>query len=123
MREEQLVDNARTRHTHRALLLGGRMRGHDHAAGHPVGPNRNLRAIVEAAHRLARWTLLELIGRQVQTRLDERMIEHAVLFAAGDKGEARSIGEHGSGAILAIEPRASCVLAKGGGLPDTDQWS
>jgi hypothetical protein len=39
----------------------------------------------------------------MQTCLNERMIEHAVVFATGHKGEACQIGEHGPGAILAVE--------------------
>jgi hypothetical protein len=39
----------------------------------------------------------------VQTRLDERMIEHRVLFAACHNGEASQVGEHGPGAILSSE--------------------
>jgi hypothetical protein len=71
-----------------------------HAADHTLRPHRNIPAVVEAAHHLAFWTLLELIGWQVQARLDERVIEHAVLFATGYEGEACQIGEHGSRAIL-----------------------
>ena len=37
------------------------------------------------------------------------MIEHGVLFAARNAGKARCIGEHGPGAILSVESRASRV--------------
>ena len=104
--EEQFVDNARTCEANRALLFAGWMGGHNHATPHSLGPYRNLRAIVEAAHDLTFWTLLELIGGQVQTRLDERVIEHRVVFAACHKCEASEIGEHSPRAILAVEPRA-----------------
>ena len=40
----------------------------------------------------------------MQTRLDERVIEHRVLFAASHEGEAREITEYGPCAILPIEP-------------------
>jgi len=40
----------------------------------------------------------------MQTRLDERVIEHRVLFAASHEGEAREIAEYGPCAILPIEP-------------------
>ena len=38
------------------------------------------------------------------------MIEHRVVFAAGHKGETTHVGEHGPGAILAIEPEQSALL-------------
>ena len=86
------------------------MSGHDHAAQHTLGPHGYLWAIVEAANHLAFWTLLKLIGGQMQTRLDERMIEHAVLFATGHERESSQIGEHGPGAILSVEPEKSTFL-------------
>jgi hypothetical protein len=45
----------------------------------------------------------------VQTRLDQRMIEGAVLFATGHKREACQIREHRSGPILAVKPE-ECAL-------------
>jgi hypothetical protein len=33
------------------------------------------------------------------------MIKYRVVFAAGDKGEASEIGEHGPSAILAVKPQ------------------
>src|SRR5712691_2923656 len=86
------------------------MGSYDHTAQHPFGSHRHLRAIVETAHRLAFCTLLDLIGGQVQTRLNERMIQHAVLFATGHKGKASHIGEHSPGAILAVEPQQGALL-------------
>ncbi len=74
-----------------------------------LGPQRHVWAVVEAADHLAFRALLELIWGQVQTRLHERMIEHGVLFAARNAGKARRIGEHGPGAILFVESRASRV--------------
>jgi hypothetical protein len=78
----------------------------------PSGPDFDLRTVVEAARDLAFWTLLELIGRQGQTRLDQRMIKESVLFATGHKGESGQIGKHSSGPILAVESRASCVKVR-----------
>ncbi len=86
------------------------MCGHDHAAGHALGPHRDLRAEVSAADHLAFGTLLNLIGGQVQTRLDQRMIEQAVFFATGHKREADYIGKHSSRAILPIEPKQGTSL-------------
>jgi hypothetical protein len=48
----------------------------------------------------------------VQTCLDERMIEHAVLFAAGHIGEASQICQHCPGAILPVEPQQGTRLRK-----------
>src|SRR5205085_2906170 len=98
------------RDANRALLLAGWMGGHHHATEHALGPYRHCRAVVEAAHYLAFRALLELIWGQVQTRLNERMIEHGVVFAAGHKGETSHVGEHGPGAILSIEPEQSALL-------------
>jgi hypothetical protein len=67
-----------------------------------------LRAVVETANDLVFGTLLELIRRQVQTRLDE----HRVVFAAGHERESCQIREHGPGAILSIEPEQGAFLRK-----------
>src|SRR5258708_2627055 len=88
------------------------MGGHHHTAGHTLGPYRDLRTIVEAAHHLTFRTLLELIWRKVQTRLNERVVEHGVLFAAGHKHEASEIGEDSPCAILAVEPQQGARLRK-----------
>src|SRR5579875_1470027 len=101
--EEEFIDDAFARHANRTLLLVGWMGGHHHAAGYPLSPHWHCRAVVEAAHQLTFWTLLELIWGQVQTRLNERMIKRAVLLAARHKGEAGQIGEDCSRAILSIE--------------------
>ena len=105
VREEEFVDDARTRDANGALLFACWMGCHHHAAGHTLGSHRHFWAVVEAAHHLAFWTLLELIWWEMQTRLDQRMIEHGVLLAAGHKGEAGQISEHGPGPILAVEPK------------------
>jgi hypothetical protein len=102
--EEEFVDEARTRNANRTLLLANGMGRYHHAARHTERSHRYLRTIVEAAHDLTFRTLLELIRGQVQTRLDERMIEHRVLFAARYKGETSQVCQHGPRAILAIEP-------------------
>ena len=102
--EEEFIDDARTRDADGTLLQAFWVGGHHHATGHARRPHRHSRAIIEAAHDLTFRTLLDLIWGQMQTRLDERMIEHRVLFPAGDKGEASQVGEHSPGAILSIEP-------------------
>ena len=85
--EEEFVDDACTRDADGALLVGSLMGCHDHTAEHTLGSHRNLWAVVEAAHHQAFWALLELIWREVQTRLDQWMIESGVLFTAGQKRE------------------------------------
>ena len=102
--EEEFVDHARTRDANGALLFASWMCRHHHSARHALGSHLHRLAVVEAAHHLAFRALLELIGGQVQTRLDERMIEHGVLFAARNIGEASQVSQHGPGAILSIEP-------------------
>src|SRR5712692_1055566 len=110
--EEEFVDDACTRDTHAALLLGSLMRGYDHAAEYSLGSHRDLWTVVEAAHRLAFRPLLKLIGWQVQTRLNERMVEHTVVFAAGHKREACHIGEHRPRPILTVESEQGMRLWK-----------
>ena len=112
LREEEFLDDALPCEANRALLRAGGMGGHHHATEHALGPYRHSRAIVEAAHDLAFRALLELIWGQVQTRLNERMIEHRVVFAAGHKGETSHVGEHGPGAILSIEPEQGALLGE-----------
>jgi hypothetical protein len=56
--------------------------------------------------------MLELIWGQVQTRLDERMIQHGVVFATHHEREASQIRQHGSGAILPIEPEQGSLMRK-----------
>ena len=48
----------------------------------------------------------------MQTRLDQRVIEYAVVFAASDKGEPRHIREYGPGAILPVEPQQRAFVWK-----------
>src|SRR5512142_2606960 len=110
--EEEFVDDACTRDANGALLFGSLMGGNDHTAQHTLRSHRNIWAVIQAAHHLAFGTLLELVGRQVQTCLDQRMIEDAVLFATGHKREPGQISEHGSGSILAVEPQQSVCLWK-----------
>jgi hypothetical protein len=103
VREEQFLDNARACDPNGTLLLPCGMRGHDHAAGHPLRSHWHLGAIVEAALHLTFGPLLKLVGRQVQPRLNQRMIEQVIVFATGHKREPSHIGEHGPIAILPIE--------------------
>ncbi len=103
--KEQFVDNAFACDAHRTLLFRSWMGGHHHAAREALGADWHVWTIVEAADDPALRTLLELISRQVQTCLNQRVIEHAVLLAAGHKREPSHIGEDGSGAILPVEPQ------------------
>jgi len=119
-RPEQLVDHPCACDAHRTLLVAGWMGRHHHSAQHTLGSHRHRLAVIETAHHLAFRALLDLIGRKMETRLDERVIKNAVVFATGHKRQARHIGEHRPSAILAIEPRASCVLEKAEMQPGTD---
>jgi hypothetical protein len=66
--------------------------------------------------------LLDLIWEQMQARLDARVIEGGVVFAAGHKSEASQVGERSRSAILSIEPKqgafsrklARCEVARDG---------
>jgi hypothetical protein len=108
--EEEFVHNARARDPNGTFLFRGWMSGHHHAAQHTFGSHWHFRAVVEAAHRLTFRALLKLIWWEVQTCLDEWVIEHRVVFASGHKGEASQVSQHGPCAILAIEP---CAAVRG----------
>jgi len=110
IREEEFRDDVLPRDANRTLLLAGRMGRYYHPAPLPLRSHRHQWAVVEAAHGLACWTRLELIRRQVQTCLNERMIKGAVLFASRHESEACQVGEDGPGAILPIEP---CAAVRG----------
>src|SRR5450755_384370 len=83
---------------------------HDHTIGDTLGPYRYFRTIVQATHYLTLWTLLDLIRGKVQTRLDKRVIENAVVFATRHKSKANQVGEDCPGAILAVEPQQGKLL-------------
>jgi hypothetical protein len=108
--EEEFVDDALSREANPALLFVGRVGRHHHAARHARRPHRHLGAVVEAAHHLTFRTLLKLIRWQVQTWLDEWVIEDGVLFATRHEGEARGVRKYSPGAILSIQPEQSAFL-------------
>src|SRR5207245_1418017 len=87
--EEEFVDDARARDADPTLLCAGWVGRHHYAALHARRSHRHIRAVVEAAHQLTFRTTLELIWGQMQTRLDKRMIQHGVVFAAHHEREAR----------------------------------
>jgi hypothetical protein len=93
-----------------ALLFACGMRCHNYTAPHLFGPYRNLSTIVEAALGLTFRALLELIWREVQTCLDERMIQDAIFFATGHEREPSEIRTYSSRAILSIEPEQGAGL-------------
>jgi hypothetical protein len=110
IREEEFIDDTRTRDANWTLLVANWMGRYHHAARRALRSHRYLRTIVEAAHHLTFWALLELIWWEVQTCLDKRMIKGGVLLAAGHKGETSQIREHGSGPIVAVEPQQGASL-------------
>ena len=110
--EEQLVDHPCPCDAHRTLLGACWMGRHHHSAQHTLGSHRHRLAVIETADHLAFRALLDLIGRKMQTRPDERVIKDAVVFATGHKREARHIGEDRPGAILTIEPQHGAFWRK-----------
>jgi hypothetical protein len=119
--EEEFVDHAPAGHADGFLLvrlllpvLVSRVRCYHDPARHACSAHWDRWTIGEAAHGLAFRALLGLIGRQVQACLHERVLKDGGVFATSHKGEARHIGEHRPGAILAIKARASCVLEEAG---------
>src|SRR5712691_5059270 len=108
--EEEFVHDARARDPNGTFLFCGWMGGHDHAAPHPLGPHRHRLAVVEAAYDLTFRTLLGLIWGEVQTRLNERMIDYRVIFATSHEGEASQVRQRSSRAILSIEPEQGVLV-------------
>ena len=84
-----------------------------HATLHAKRSHRHIGAVVKAAHELALLSDAgaESFGRCV-SRLDERMIQHGVVFATHHEREASQIRQHGSGAILPIEPEQGSLMRK-----------
>ena len=80
--EEEFVDDTFPRDANPTLLFASWMGCYYHAAVHALWPYWHIRTVVEAAHQQAFGTMLELIGWQVQTCLDQRMIQHRVVTAA-----------------------------------------
>lgn len=103
VREEAFVDHAFSGHSNGALLRPFGMCGYDHAAGHAIWSHRDFRTIGEAAHHLRLRTLRELIGRQMQTGLKQRVIEQAIVFASGHQRKTGEIGEDRSIALRSVE--------------------
>ncbi|WP_242527282.1 hypothetical protein [Ktedonosporobacter rubrisoli] len=110
IREEQFVDHTCSCDAHGTLLLPCGMGGYDHATGHAIRSDRDRGTIVEATHHQAFGALLELIRGEVQTRLNEWVIEQAIVLATGHKREPSEIGKHGPIAILSIESEQCAFL-------------
>ena len=108
--EEEFVDDACARDPNGALLFPGWMGGHDHAAQHALGSHRHLWAVVEAAHHLAFWALLELIRGQVQTRLNQRMIERRCSLSRASQTRSQPHRRAPPPCHIARRAGAACVL-------------
>lgn len=102
--EKKFGDDLCTRDADWALLFSSRMRGHDHARELAIGSYRNVWTVVEEALHLTLRALLQLIGWQVQARLNQWMMEQVIVFAAGYKRERGHIGKHRPIPVLAIQP-------------------
>ena len=101
--EEEFLDDACARDSDGTFLFRGWMGSHDHSAQHASRSHRYLWTVVETSDHLAFWALLELIRGEVQTRLDQRMVEHVVVFPSRHKREARHLGKCSPRTILPVE--------------------
>ena len=87
--EKEFVDHPLAGVTDAALFLGGFVGGHHDTAAGARLPHRDIGAVVELAlpshlsSRLNCWS-----EGQAQTALERLLIQHAVIFAAHDEGEA-----------------------------------
>lgn len=89
--EEEFVDEAIASHAHAALRLACRMGRHHDTTRHTRWSHWYLGAVVEGTRELAFRTLLVLIGGQVQPCLDERMVQHGIVFATQHKRETSQL--------------------------------
>src|SRR6266487_1375177 len=108
--EKELIDDASSRDANPALLFTSGMGCHHHPAMDAFWPHWYLRTVVEAAHERAFRAMQKLVGGQAQTGLNQRMIQHGVVFATHYEEEASQIGEYGPGAILSIKAQEGMFL-------------
>src|SRR6266516_953057 len=79
--KEEFIDDAFSCDTNPALLFASGMSCHDYAAMDAFWSHWHIRAIIEAARDQAFGVVQELVGGQVQAGLNQRMIQHGVIFA------------------------------------------
>jgi hypothetical protein len=103
--EKEFVDHPFACVTDAALFLGCWVGGHDDTAAVTCLPHRDIGAVVELAQQATFWAAELLVSWQVQTALDRLLIQHAVIFAAHDEGEACQIGDDSPCSILSVQPQ------------------
>jgi hypothetical protein len=101
VREEEFIDDAWARDAHATLLVAGWVGCHYHATPYTRRSHWHVWAVGETAPCLTFWALLELIGWEMQARLNLRMIKGGVLFAARHKSEPGQVREDRASAVLA----------------------
>ena len=105
--KEEFIDDPRAGDANRTLLESLRMSRYHDAAQHRLWPYRHRLAVVETASQLAFRALLDLVGWQMQTSLDEGMIKDGGVFASCHIGKANEVGEDSSRAIVAEDMQQS----------------
>ncbi len=123
--EKEFVDHPLAGVTDAALFLGCWVGGHDDTAAGARLAHRDIGAVVELPHQATFWAAELLVSWQVQTALDRLLIQHAVIFAAHDEGEACQIGDDSPCSILSVQPQQGrcrrktvCLqIAPNGGQP------
>jgi hypothetical protein len=110
--EKEFVDHAFAGLADAALLLRCRVGGYYHAAMAALWSYRDIGAVVERSHERAFWTTEVGIGRQVEPRLDGRVIQYCVVFTSHHEAEAFQICDDGPSAVEAVQPQQSACLRK-----------
>jgi hypothetical protein len=108
--EEECVDDALARDADPAFQWPFGMGRHHHAAAAPLWPYSDIRAVVAGAHQGTFWAAEVGIGGQVQPRPHDRVIQHRVVFAPHDEGEASQIRADGPRAIEALSSQQGACL-------------
>src|SRR5450631_4148948 len=108
--KEEFIDNPFPRDANRTLLVPGGMGCDNNAAMDTFWSYGHIRAIVETTHDQTFWAVLQLVGGEVQTGLNERMIEDGVIFATHHKGKICQVCNDRPSAILSIDAQHSLRL-------------
>jgi hypothetical protein len=89
--KEEFVDHTLACESHPTLCFARWMSGNHDATAHAIWSHGHVGAIVEAARDLAFWATLLSIRGQVESSLDEGVIQHGVVLAPRHKRVACQI--------------------------------
>ena len=108
--KEEFKDDAFPCDANRALLFGSLMGCHHHTARDAFWSHWHIRAVIEATYQRAFGAVQQVVGGQMQTGLNQRMIEERVVFASHHEEETSQICNHCPRAILSIKTQQGQLL-------------